>query len=160
MLAEIDARKNRMGKVNKSAFARKCGVEQSTMAGYFSGKSSPTVENSIKIAESNGVSLMWLITGEGPMMKDGQGEQLATEPRLRHIPEQKDPFDQAMDEYFEKVKNWQADENGRTMKTAIEFFQEFPLRFPEMTEWLKKRGGNSDPGRFQEPARNSGNGIG
>lgn len=69
MLAEIFRKSDGKEKLNKSAFARKCGIEQSTMAGYLSGKSSPTVENAIKIAKGNEVSLIWLTTGEGPMFK-------------------------------------------------------------------------------------------
>lgn len=137
MLADIDARENGGGKLNKSAFARKCGIEQATMAGYFSGKSSPTVENSVKIAASNGISLTWLVTGEGPMIKNNQREQVIQEPQSRNIMVPKDPFDQALDAFFEKVKIWLASENGRTMETAMDFTQEFPLRFPEYVKWLK-----------------------
>lgn len=37
------------------------------MAGYILGKSTPTIESIVKIAESNDISLDWLITGKGDM---------------------------------------------------------------------------------------------
>jgi len=64
-LADLYAERTEGGKVNKSAFARKCGIEQSTMAGYILGKSTPTIESIVKISESNNISLVWLITGKG-----------------------------------------------------------------------------------------------
>ena len=44
-----------------------------------------------------------------------------------------------MDEFFELVKEWQVEENGRSTRTAIDFIQEFPKRFEEMAAWQKKR---------------------
>ena len=37
------------------------------------------------------------------------------------------------------IKEWQVEENGRSTRTAIDFIQEFPKRFEEMTVWQKKR---------------------
>jgi transcriptional regulator with XRE-family HTH domain len=99
------------------------GIPQSTIANYYKGVE-PTRPQLIALAKAVGKTISWLITGES----------LKIQPQ-----KQKDSFDQAMDEFFEMVKNWQIDENGRNMKTVIEFAQEFPLRFPEMSEWLKKK---------------------
>ncbi|MDD2468806.1 MAG: hypothetical protein PHI97_32950 [Desulfobulbus sp.] len=52
---------------------------------------------------------------------------------------EKDSYDQIMDEFFELVKEWQVEENGRGTRTAIDFIQEFPKRFEEMALWQKKR---------------------
>ena len=52
---------------------------------------------------------------------------------------EKDSYDQIMDEFFELIKEWQVEENGRSTRTAIDFIQEFPKRFEEMAMWQKKR---------------------
>ena len=52
---------------------------------------------------------------------------------------EKDSYEQLMDEFFELVKEWQIEENGRSTRTAIDFIQEFPKRFEEMAAWQKKR---------------------
>ena len=52
---------------------------------------------------------------------------------------EKDSYDQIMDEFFELIKEWQVEENGRSTRTAIDFIQEFPKRFEEMAVWQKKR---------------------
>jgi len=48
-------------------------------------------------------------------------------------------FDNIMDKFFEVVKQWLADENGRSPWTAVDFIQEFPSRFEEMKAWQKKK---------------------
>ena len=79
-----------------------------------------------------------------------EGQQTVNKP-LAQSQESKDVFDQVMNNFFEMVKNWQIEENDRTFETAIEFTQEFSQRFPEMRDWLKKRGRGTDTGRLQEP---------
>lgn len=129
-----------------SAFAVRCGMKQSTFSGYVNKEKSPSVLNLKYIADANLISLDWLITGEGPKVKDGQEGQVTQEPSTK-LSRQKEPFDLAMDAFFEMVKEWQADENGRTMGAAMKFSQEFPLRWPEYAEWLK-RAGKSDPDKL------------
>lgn len=48
-------------------------------------------------------------------------------------------YEQIMNEFFELVKQWQAEVNGRCARTAIDFIQEFPSRFGEMEVWQKKK---------------------
>jgi len=48
-------------------------------------------------------------------------------------------YEQIMNEFFELVKQWQAEVNGRCARTAIDFIQEFPSRFSEMEVWQKKK---------------------
>jgi transcriptional regulator with XRE-family HTH domain len=124
-------------KESDSAFAVRCGMKQSTFSGYVNRGKSPSVLNLKLIAEANSVSLDWLITGEGQKMRGGE----AGRKKLDEEVNSKDPFNLAMDAFFEMVKEWQANEKGRTMETAMKFSQEFPLRFPEYTEWSKKLGG-------------------
>ncbi|MFA7346873.1 MAG: helix-turn-helix transcriptional regulator [Desulfurivibrionaceae bacterium] len=48
-----------------NAFARKCGIKQTTMSGYLNGLSEPNRENLIKIARACNVTVGWLADGEG-----------------------------------------------------------------------------------------------
>ncbi len=52
---------------------------------------------------------------------------------------ERDSYDQIMDEFFELIKEWQVEENGRSTRTAIDFIQEFPKRLEEMAVGQKKR---------------------
>lgn len=51
-----------------SALARALPVNRQTLAGWRSRRSVPYAE-CIKLCESNGLSLDWLLTGEGPMRR-------------------------------------------------------------------------------------------
>lgn len=71
---------------------------------------------------------------------------------------EKDGYDQIMDEFFELVKEWQTEEHGRSIRTAIDFIQEFPKRFGEMAEWQKKWKGENIQNRFPKIRSVNGNG--
>ena len=71
---------------------------------------------------------------------------------------EKDSYDQIMDEFFELVKEWQIEEHGRSIRTAIDFIQEFPKRFEEMAEWQKKWKGDNVQNRFPKIRSVNGNG--
>ena len=49
--------------VSQRKFAEKCGVLESTMRGYLSGKYSPSAENLLKIAQACNVTVGWLAAG-------------------------------------------------------------------------------------------------
>jgi len=135
----------------QSALSKISGIPQSTLAAYYKG-GEPTRPQLIALAKATEKTISWLVTGEDPMSThEGQPttKVLQIQPQ-----EPKDLFDQVMDEFYNMVKNWQAEENDRTIKTTIEFTQEFTLRFPEMRDWLKKRGGGGDTGRLQQQVRN------
>lgn len=53
-----------IGEGSRSAFARKCGVSETSIRQYLSG-TMPALDTASKIAAANGVSLVWLATGEG-----------------------------------------------------------------------------------------------
>lgn len=57
--------KELMGTSRRAAFARKCGIPDSSMRQYLEG-SIPGADKAAQIAERNGVSLLWLVTGEEP----------------------------------------------------------------------------------------------
>jgi len=48
-------------------FSKLCGISQSNLNKYLSGKTLPGLETLIEIARVSGVNLNWLVTGHGPM---------------------------------------------------------------------------------------------
>ena len=68
----FDDRKNRfqdrlkvvIGQDSNNQFAIKCGVKESTIRSYLSGKASPNLTTLEKIADGAGCSLGWLVSGE------------------------------------------------------------------------------------------------
>lgn len=80
-----------------------------------------------------------------------------TEEIIHRKQAEKDGYDQIMDEFFELVKEWQIEENGRSARTAIDFIQEFPKRFGEMVEWQKKRKSGNFQDQFPEIKSANGN---
>jgi len=68
-----------LGGLSGNAFARKCGIKQTTMSGYLNGISEPNRGNLIKIARACNVTVGWLA--------DGEGEE-ATNPQMAfaHLP--------------------------------------------------------------------------
>ena len=51
------------------SFAQKCGIGESSIRKYLDGRV-PSLDTAEKMASSAGVSLQWLATGEGPMLRD------------------------------------------------------------------------------------------
>jgi transcriptional regulator with XRE-family HTH domain len=133
----------------QSALSQIAGIPLSTLADFFNG-SEPTRPQLIALAKAADKTISWLMTGEKTTC---EGQATTKEPQIR-LQKDQDSFDQAMNEFFEMLKNWQIDENGRSIKTAIEFVQEFPLRFPEMSEWLKKRKRDGLTGKLSKPEKN------
>jgi len=59
------------------------------------------------------------------------------------------PFDAEMDRFFELIKEWWAEEKGKTPHKVDEFREEFKAAFPAIKDWLRKRGGAGDKGELQ-----------
>lgn len=57
--------------------------------------------------------------------------------------ERSDQFDQVLDGFFDKVKAWIAEEEGRTMNSALEFIEEFNDNFDDYVDWRKKQTGRN-----------------
>ena len=55
-----------IGDESTNKFAKKCGIKESSIRGYFSG-STPGLDKVVAIAAASGVSISWLATGEGEM---------------------------------------------------------------------------------------------
>lgn len=58
-----------LGEEAPFSFARRSGVHDSTLRKYLDGSAQPTVEKLAAIARCSGVSLDWLILGEGAMYR-------------------------------------------------------------------------------------------
>jgi len=66
------------------AFSKYCRVSNAAMQDYLAGRTAPNAENLVAIAEANGVSLDWLLTGEGGMRAvDGEVFQQVLAATLR-----------------------------------------------------------------------------
>lgn len=65
-----DRLKEVIGDRSGRAFAKEVGISYSTLHNYLTGVSSPTLDNLIALANSAGVSLQWLATGENKDKKE------------------------------------------------------------------------------------------
>ena len=57
------------------SFSKKCGISDSLLRKYLRG-SLPGLDNLLKIADTAGVSVEWLATGEGPKVKEEKFTQI------------------------------------------------------------------------------------
>lgn len=62
-----------IGTRSVNAFARSCGVPESTLRSYLSGRSKPGLEHAQTIADACGVNRYWLVTGMGSPTRDEPG---------------------------------------------------------------------------------------
>lgn len=74
-----------------SAVADRCGFSEGTVRNWRDGRSDMSRERCITMAHSLGVSLLWLMTGEGPMkdLPEAPAETLASSPGM---PSESDAF--------------------------------------------------------------------
>ncbi len=70
-----------IGTESVNAFAKRCELPEATLRGYLKGKY-PTADKALRIAETSGVAVEWLIAGKGPVR--GQ-DQASTMPDLTLI---------------------------------------------------------------------------
>ena len=62
-----------IGQRSVNAFAKLCGVPESTLRSYLSGRSKPGLEHTQRIADACGVNRYWLVTGMGSPRRDEPG---------------------------------------------------------------------------------------
>nr|WP_320013088.1 helix-turn-helix domain-containing protein [uncultured Desulfobulbus sp.] len=75
-----------------------------------------------------------------PLFKNGQRASIQEKSIVAHVQDSElRGYEMMMDEFFVLVKQWLAEANGRSSRTAIDFIQEFPARFGEMEEWQRKK---------------------
>lgn len=58
-----------------SALARNVGVVEGTIRKWANGLSRPKIDEAVKLAQTLDVHLLWLATGEGPQLKNEEGEK-------------------------------------------------------------------------------------
>lgn len=68
-----------MGSSSTNAFAHKCGLKESTIRNYLTGRSSPNLVTLEKIAEGVGCSLGWLASGEGSINVEEKQDELSSQ---------------------------------------------------------------------------------
>ncbi|ECF5615905.1 helix-turn-helix transcriptional regulator [Salmonella enterica subsp. enterica] len=71
-----------MGEMSNHALARQSGLSEASIRKYVKGDSYPTIDNAAKVADACGVSLAWLLTGEG-CENDGAHKQLIANKRTQ-----------------------------------------------------------------------------
>lgn len=65
------------GKASREAFSRKIGISPRALANYEQGLREPKGKIAAQISAHLGISLVWLLTGEGPMyQQEGLGTEL------------------------------------------------------------------------------------
>jgi hypothetical protein len=152
------------GGANQKGVAEKLGISPQAITDAKKKNKIPETWFNI-VAEKFGVTKEELCRQDdgktGGCASHGQ-DSLSLEPqRANEVPpskSKKDGYDQIMDEFFELVKEWQIEEHGRSIRTAIDFIQEFPKRFEEMAEWQKKWKGDNVQNRFPKIRSVNGNG--
>lgn len=75
---------------NQSAFAQAAGMTQGAISHYYAGKRVPSAEMIPAISRALGVSMEYLLTGEGPSVTDANAEEwktraLAAEAKLAQL---------------------------------------------------------------------------
>lgn len=70
-----------------TGFAEKCGVPYSSMQNYLRGEREPKVDALVSISSHMGISIDWLLTGEGAMYKSAPPthQQPALTPKERAL---------------------------------------------------------------------------
>jgi DNA-binding phage protein len=61
-----------------SEIARRCGFSEGVVRSWRDGNTDPSRGRCVTMAKTLGLSLVWLAAGEGPMMLDGSGDDVAT----------------------------------------------------------------------------------
>ena len=86
---ELGKRISETAKVSggKRALAEITGLQESQIYKYIRGENIPGVNVIIEISQGSGVSLEWLATGEGPMSRQDESDELA---KLQELVKSKD----------------------------------------------------------------------
>lgn len=110
-------------------FANKCGIPYRTLQDYVAGKLEPGAGNLIKISTHMGISLDYLLIGEGSMYRTGAGE--------KKIVDIKDAPKESLKEWLEEFWKTASDEEKEKFRRWFEV--EVSLRFPHYKDWLQKK---------------------
>lgn len=150
------------------ALAQLSGISNSGLKKYMEG-GEPTRPKLIALAESTGVSINWLLTGEGEMeisapihstnekgmsgivdaleKAESERDKFGRQPfltakafaRSSPITEDEETFYGGLDGIFSTITEWLEEESGADGLTALNFIIELQERFPSMREWIKEK---------------------
>lgn len=73
--------------LTQTSFAALIGVKQKTVSNWESGRNEPNIPTLEYISNKWAISLDWLLTGEGEMLKSAPKALVAQDDELTHIPE-------------------------------------------------------------------------
>lgn len=113
-----------MGKETPAAWAERVGLDSDSFSTIWKDGASPSAADLLRIKSATGVSIDWLLTGEGAMKK-GEAEK-ATDPFLAEI-------DKRLDELETNEPGFRA-----------WFRIQFKKKFPEITEGKRETAGTGN----------------
>ena len=111
--------------LSQVSLSKKTGIAQSSLSEYLLGKKEPTISIVTKIAIALGISLDWLLLGEGKKFRDGNINP------DRQIPIEDIPKEQ-IKEWLDSL--WQSADKDTRIWLEIEIKR----RFTEYSDWLQK----------------------
>lgn len=106
-----------------TVFAKKAGIPPSTFSGYLDGRV-PHADHLVRIRETYGISIDWLLIGKGHKYIDGAKENLGINND---------------DELLGDIKEWLVEEQQEEKSILVWFRIQFEKSFPDFKSWQKKR---------------------
>ena len=143
---------------SKAEFSRMCDIQPSTMGGYLSGSSKPSLENLLKIAKRCGVTVAWLI-GEVDDKNWNPGEVAATiSPGDKKITlADKLPVNRITP--LKLIVEWMNEaydgELGEIL--AMQFYEDLKKNYPSFREYMEKK--EKSAGHLDGPQENVSDGT-
>ena len=119
--------------LNQSQLAKELGLESAmAISKYESDQREPDISKLIKLSEIGGVSLDWLLTGEGEMTRQSEKEplQVGEEPAIYNVSE----------DIIKKITIMLKDMDKEAQREALKYLQEKKLLKELLNERLKKEG--------------------
>jgi len=74
-----------IGNESTNRFAKKCGIGESLVRKYLNG-SLPGIDKALAMARASGVSLDWLVSGEGSMRADEKADEASLDDEFAMVP--------------------------------------------------------------------------
>ena len=139
----------------QAELSRRTGISTVTIASYISGKSEPSRERLIALADVAKVSLLWLATGQGP--KYAREARTEASPLAAVAParagaepdEARVVFDWIVDANLAQLKTWWIEEYGDDNDySALIFVQAIRQALPRFAAWQERLEERKRPEEF------------
>ena len=109
------------------SLADKAGLSRRVVGKYLAGKSDPSRERLVRIADAAGVSIEWLASGRGPMVRGAIGAANEATTPVENIP-------------LERSITWLREWWARASPDERAWMRiQFERTFPEFSAWQKKQ---------------------